>query len=145
MVVQIMPLAGADIPTYVRVELEAFRSHPRISMLWPNGYTDDLYAYYEAGKTKSFHEPDTRFIKAVDDTMGEILGVSEVTFALDLAKNAARSPPSTDEQPPANWPAGGNWELKRYFKINTFHLLADSFTGKPYIRMFKASGMIDQH
>ena len=134
--VQVVPLTEADIPTFVHIELEAFRPHPRIPMLWPNGYTSELYAYYEANKSKDLKDPDTRFIKAVDDTTGDIMGVSQITFALDLSKNAAQPRPDPNAQPPANWPKGGNWELKRYFKVNTFDLLQESFAGKPYICMF---------
>ncbi|KAK3065652.1 hypothetical protein LTR53_018182, partial [Teratosphaeriaceae sp. CCFEE 6253] len=59
----VCPLKETDIPQFVRLELEAFRPHPRIPMLWPRGYTDDLYAFYEARKSKSFHDPDCRVIK----------------------------------------------------------------------------------
>lgn len=143
--VQVVPLAEADIPTFVRIELEAFRSHPRIPMLWPNGYTSDLYAYYEANKAKAFVEPSTRLIKAVDDTTGDIMGVSQITFALDPEKNAAQSRPDPNAQPPPNWPKGGNWELKQYFKVNTFDLLRESFAGKPYICMLSPQNIVLCH
>ena len=88
MSLSIEPLEETDIPRYVRLELEAFRSHPRIPMLWRRGYTDDLYAFYEDSKTKSYNDPQCRFMKAVDEKTGDIIAVSQWTFALDVAKNA---------------------------------------------------------
>lgn len=134
MAVSIRPLEEADIPTFVRVELEAFRPHPRIPMLWPKGYTDDLYAFYESRKTVIFRDKECRFMKAVEDKTDEIVAVSEWTFALDAQANAKEQPIDYDEAPPANWPEGGNWELRRFFKIEWEKWRRENLAAKPYIR-----------
>ncbi|TKA70600.1 hypothetical protein B0A55_06704 [Friedmanniomyces simplex] len=131
----ICPLQEADIPEFVRLELEAFRPHPRIRMLWPRGFTDDLYAYYEGGKTKSFQDQNCRLMKAVDEPTGEIMGVSEWDFQLDPSANAESQPSDPNERPPANWPVGGNWEMRKFFKVEWENWTRATFAGKPYIEL----------
>ncbi|KAK0334469.1 hypothetical protein LTR91_007241 [Friedmanniomyces endolithicus] len=131
----ICPLQETDIPAYARLELEAFRTHPRINMLWPRGYTDDLYAYYEERKSKSFHDKDCHIMKAVDDQTGEILGVSEWDFHLDPDATAKSQPTDPNEQPPANWPRSGNWEIRRFFVLEWEQWTRETFAGKPYIEL----------
>ena len=71
MTITIAPLLESDVPEFVRVELAAFKSHPRIPMLWPRGYTDDLYAYMEAGKRDSLNDPEVRLRSRCSEAMGE--------------------------------------------------------------------------
>lgn len=142
--IKIVPLQEEDIPAFVRIELEAFRSHPRIPMLWPNGYQPDLYAYMETRKYKDFLSPNSRFIKAVDEETGKIVGVSLFTLALDPEQNAEERPTREDEQPPEDWPEGGNWELKRFFAIKSHWLPIESFARRPYIRMLCCSTSKEQ-
>lgn len=134
MKISILPAVETDIPTLVRIELEAFRDHPRIPILWPNGYQPDVYAFYETKKIKALQNPDYHLLKAVDDDTGEIVGGSEVTFCLDPEKTATEQPMAQNAPSPENWPEGGNWPLRRYFTINSYHLARNSFAGKPYIR-----------
>jgi hypothetical protein len=131
----VLPLEQDEIPRYVRIELEAFRSHPRIPMMWPRGYTDDLYAFYEASKTKSFEDPECRFMKAVDKQTGDIVAVSEWTFALDPVKNAGAEPVDPNGLAPDNWPVAGNWGIRRFFTLNLEKWRKIHLAGKPYIRM----------
>jgi hypothetical protein len=131
----IVPLEREDIPSFVRVELEAFRSHPRIKMLWPRGYTDDLYAYYEANKSKAFDDPQCRFMKAVDNATGELVAVSQWTFSLDTKYQTSQEPIDPNKAPPGNWPIDGNWEMKRFFDINSEKWTNEYLTGRPYISM----------
>ena len=114
MPITVAPLDEADIPKFVRIELEAFRSHPRIPALWPNGYTPDLYQFYEHEKLESFHHPNRRLIKAIDSDTGDTIAASEWTFALDTNAQAKKKPMDPLAEPPANWPAGGNWEMRRF-------------------------------
>ena len=137
MPITVSPLTKNEIRTFVQVELESFRSHPRTPMMWRNGYTDELYAYCEAYKMKSFQEnPTNKFMKAVDSDTDEIVGVCEWTFALDPEANAKTELPDPNAAPPADWPPGGNWELRTYYKINLQKILREFFAGKPYICMF---------
>lgn len=135
MSVTISPLTRDEIPTFVKIELAAFQNHPRIPMLWPRGYTADLYAYYEANKNESFDDSESRFVKAVDDATGDIVAVSQWTFSQNLGKQRERKPTNPDEQPPENWPIEGNWELKRFFKLNTEKWEKAWLEGEPYIGM----------
>ncbi|KAI7277185.1 hypothetical protein KC335_g123 [Hortaea werneckii] len=64
MTITVLPLQAADIPAFVRLELEAFRTHPRMPMLWPRGFTSDLHAYYENNKLQSLQEETSRICKA---------------------------------------------------------------------------------
>lgn len=100
--------------------------------LWPRGYTDDLYAFYESEKRESLNDPDCRLIKAVDEATGRMVAVSEWSFALDLNKQS-HEPPSLDALPPHNWPAGGNWALRRFFTLNLEKWKQQYLSGKPYI------------
>lgn len=136
MAITVKPLDEADIPAFVRVELEAFRPHPRIPMLWPRGYTDDLYAFYEDRKTTSYHDPAQRLVKAVDDETGDIVAASEWTFVLDAEAEAKKEPSDPNEQPPPNWPEGGNWDLRTFFKLEWEKWRREMFAGKPYIGMY---------
>lgn len=136
MTIKVHPLQPADIPAFVRLELEAFRTHPRMPMLWPRGFTPDLYAYYEDSKTQSLQKEASRIIKAVDDETGEIVAVAQWTFALDGKAEGNRTVQFTNEQPPANWPEGGNWELRRFFKMEWEAWRAAMMGEKPYIRTY---------
>jgi hypothetical protein len=133
MPITISPLTENDIPEFVRVELEAFRSHPRIPMLWPRGYTEDLYAYMESGKRDSLRDPECQIIKAVDDETGKIVAVSEWMFCLDVEKQLTKEPVDPNGRPPANWPEGGNWEMKRFYNLNLEKWTNAYLTGKPYM------------
>ncbi|KAK5169673.1 uncharacterized protein LTR77_005651 [Saxophila tyrrhenica] len=135
MPVTISPLQRSDIPLFVRIELEAFRSHPRIPMLWPRGYTDDLYAYYESNKNRTFDDPECQFLKAVDDETGKMVAVSEWTFSLDTKKQAENEAVDPNGAPPANWPIDGNWELKRFFSVNSEKWNREWLKGQPYIEL----------
>ncbi|KAI7482365.1 NAD(P)-binding protein [Hortaea werneckii] len=135
MTINVLPLQPADIPAFVRLELEAFRTHPRMPMLWPRGFTSDLYAYYENNKTQSLQKETSRILKAVDDETGEIVAVAQWTFALEGNEERNRTSKFADEQPPANWPEGGNWELRRFFKIEWEAWRAKTMGGKPYIEL----------
>ena len=102
-------------------------------MLWPRGYTQDLYAYYESNKTKGFHDAENRYVKAIDSNSGQIVAVSEWTFALDVGKQANKDAVDPYGQPPDNWPINGNWELRRFFERNTEKWVEQHLSGKPYI------------
>ncbi|EMC92690.1 hypothetical protein BAUCODRAFT_52542, partial [Baudoinia panamericana UAMH 10762] len=133
MAITILPLLEADIPSFVKIELEAFRSHPRMPMLFPMPYQDDLYAFYNERKTISFRDDECRFMKAVDDETGNIVAVSEWTFSLDSNKTAIARLSDPNEQPPANWPKGGNWGLRQWFKIEWEEWRRENLAGKAYI------------
>ena len=133
MTITISPLLETDIPEFVRVELEAFRSHPRIPMLWPRGYTEDLYAYMESNKKSSLHDPECQIIKAVDDSTGKIMAISEWMSCLDIEKQLQKEPVDPNGSPPANWPKGGNWEMKRFYNLNLEEWTNEYLTGKPYM------------
>lgn len=134
MSVSIKPVEAADIPAFARLQLEAFASHPRTPMMWRKGYTDQVYTYHETKTAQSLHDPGCRLIKAVDDETGAMVGVSEITFALDVERNRNQKPAGEDVSPPENWPEGGNWEMRQWYKRNGFALLQESFDGVPYIR-----------
>lgn len=133
MPITILPLQASDIPAFVRLEIEAFRTHPRMPMLWPRGFTSDLYAYYENSKNQSLQKETSRIRKAVDDETGEIVAVAQWTFALEGNEERSRTSRFANEQPPANWPEGGNWELRRFFKIEWEAWRAEMMGGNPYI------------
>lgn len=133
MPISVSPLLPTDIPASARLELEAFRSHPRIPMLWRAGYTPDLYAFYESTKRDGLADPESRYMKAVDDETGQLMAVSELTFVLDSEKHAReKEPVDPDGQPPENWPVRGNWELRRFFSLNTERWERQWLGGKPY-------------
>jgi hypothetical protein len=142
MAIDISPLERDEIPSFVRLELEAFRSHPRIPMLWRRGYTDDLYAYCEANKAESLEDSECRFMKAVDSETGKMIAVSEWTFSLDTAKQNGNEPLDPNGMPPANWPIDGNWELRRFFNINLEKWTKEYLIGKPYISMLYLLTMV---
>ncbi|RMY73871.1 hypothetical protein D0863_03599 [Hortaea werneckii] len=135
MPITILPLQAADIPAFVRLELEAFRTHPRMPMLWPRGFTSDLHAYYENNKLQSLQKEASRIRKVVDDETGEIVAVAQWTFALEGDEQRNKISQFTDEQPSANWPEGGNWEIRRFFKIEWEAWRAETMGGKPYIEL----------
>ncbi|KAI7088378.1 hypothetical protein KC356_g3289 [Hortaea werneckii] len=135
MTINVLPLQPADIHAFVRLELEDFRTHPRMPMLWPRGFTPDLYAYYENNKAQSLQKETSRILKAVDDETGEIVAVAQWTFALRGKDDGSKTLQFTDDQPPANWPEGGNWELRRFFKIEWETWRAKTMGGKPYIEL----------
>lgn len=136
MPITLSPLERDDIPTFIRIELDAFRSHPRIPMLWPRGYTDDLYAYYEANKNESFDDPECQFMKATDDDTGKIVAVSEWSFCLDVTKQAEKEAVDQNGQQPANWPIDGNWKLKHFFRLNSEKWTNEYLKAQPYISKF---------
>ena len=139
MKISISPLQQEEVPEFTRIELEAFRSHPRIPMLWRRGYTDDVYEFYNANKTKSFQDDECGFTKAVDATTGETVAVSEWTFALDPAKQAAKEPVDPNGTPPEHWPLEGNWELRRFFDLNLEKWTKQYLNGRAYISMMRSS------
>ena len=133
MTVTVCPLEENEISEFVRIELEAFRSHPRIAMLWRRGYTEDVYAFYEANKRESFQDPSCHLMKAMDDETGKILAVSEWMFAPDPTRHAHKDTVDPNGEPPANWPADGNWEMRRFFNLNSEKWTSEYLTGRPYI------------
>ncbi|KAI6876139.1 NAD(P)-binding protein [Hortaea werneckii] len=86
-----------DIPAFVRLELEAFRTHPRMPMLWPRGFTSDLHAYYENSKNQSLQKEASRIRKAVNDETGEIVAVAQWTFALEGDEERSKTSQFIDE------------------------------------------------
>ena len=135
MSIALLPLEQADVPAYARLELKAFRSHPRIRMLWPRGYTDDLYAFYESNKNESLQDPECRMMKAVDNETGRIVAVSEWVFALDVEAQLKKDPVDPNATPPDNWPIDGNWPLRHFFTLNLEKWTKQYLKGKPYISM----------
>ena len=133
MSITLSPLERDEIPAFVRLELEAFKSHPRTAMMWPRGYTEDLYAFREANKSEGFDDPDCQFIKAVDDTTGNMIAVSEWVFSLDTTKQLEKKPMDPNADPPANFPVDGNWPLRRFFALNLEKWTKEYLTGEPYI------------
>ena len=134
MTITVAPLTEADLPTFVQIELEAFRSHPRFPMLWPRGYTDDLYAYYLANKRASFDNQACHLFKAVDELTGNIIACSEWTYVLDpVAQARDRIPVDPNGPPPANFPHDGNWAIKRFFDLNLEKWERRYLTGKAHI------------
>ncbi|EME88752.1 uncharacterized protein MYCFIDRAFT_80126 [Pseudocercospora fijiensis CIRAD86] len=93
MKISILPAIEKDIPSLVHIELEAFRSHPRIPILWPNGYQPDVYTFYSSRKLQELHDPNTHLLKAIDEETGQIVGASEIKFCLDPEKNATEISP----------------------------------------------------
>ena len=82
--------------------------------------TPDLYAYKESGDLVSLRDPTSHMFKAVvdDDEDGRrILATAEWTFNLDPELEAARESTREDAPPPSNWPADGNWPLRRFYKM----------------------------
>ena len=136
MTITVSQLEESEIPDFVRIEIEAFRSHPRIPMLWRRGYTEDVYDFYEAGKKESYHDPDGRLIKAVDNETGTIVAASEWTFALDPVKQANKNPIDPYGHPPANWLIDGNWELRRFFDLNLEKWIRDYLKDEPFISIY---------
>ncbi|KAF2771517.1 acyl-CoA N-acyltransferase [Teratosphaeria nubilosa] len=120
MAMKMQPLQAADIPAYVQVELEAFRTHPRMPMLYPRGYTPDL---------------DARIFKVVDERTGKIVACSEWTFALDPKKTAESIAIDPDEQAPPNYPEGGNWAITRFYKNEWEKWRRETLAGKAYITL----------
>lgn len=97
MPITILPLQTSDIPAFVRLELEAFRTHPRMPMLWPRGFTSDLHAYYENSKNQSLQKEASRIRKAVNDETGEIVAVAQWTFALEGDEERSKTSQFIDE------------------------------------------------
>lgn len=134
MPISISPLLPTEIPASARLELEAFRSHPRIPMLWRAGYTPDLYAFYEFTKRDGLADPESRYMKAVDDETGQMMAVAEWAFVLDPEKHDREKEPVDPEgRPPGNWPERGNWELRRFFSLNTERWESEWLSSNPYI------------
>lgn len=133
MPVRIIPLEEADIPAKCRLELEVFRHHPRIPMQWPNGYTPDLYAFKESEDGEGFPDPSNAFFKAIDDGTGELLATAEWSFCLEPMERGEGGGFTEETPPPPGWPEGGNWPLKRFYKIN-FQRMKKEYLGKePYL------------
>ncbi|KAH9840367.1 acetyltransferase [Teratosphaeria destructans] len=132
---EIQPLQETAIPASVDVELEAFRSHPRMPMLYPRGYTPDLYAFYTRQKTQKFHDSDVRVFKVVDPKTGKMVACSEWNFALDPKKASESIVIDPDEPPPPNYPEGGNWAITRFSKNEWEKWRHITLTGKPYISL----------
>ena len=132
MTITIQPMAEGDLANFTNIELEAFRPHPRIPMLWPRGYTHDLYAYYNRCKVDSYHDPNEQFMKAVDET-GSMIAASEWIFNMDVNVEAKKIAPSRNEPPPSDWPTDGNWRYKLASKIEWAKWQRKLFAGRPYI------------
>ncbi|KAF2715914.1 acyl-CoA N-acyltransferase [Polychaeton citri CBS 116435] len=136
MTIEIRPLQESDIPTFVHVELDAFKPHPRTPIMWPRGYTSDLYAFSEAGKRKGFLDGRQRYMKAVDTTTDVIVGVTEWTFNTENPKDYGQQElPDQNAQPPSNWPIGGNWILRQWYKGNIKKILNERVAGEPFIML----------
>lgn len=135
---QVSPLEERDIPAYTRVELEAFKSHPRTPMLWTHGYTSAVYAYNEAGKRRGLDDPHEHALKCIDLESGQLVAGATYTFAFkeENGQILAADPPEPvkdDEPPPPNWPAGGNWSMRRFYTINTPKVVQAHVGEQPYI------------
>jgi len=133
MTITVEPMDEADVQTFVRIELEAFRSHLRMPMMWPRGYTDDLYAFYDDRKMESYNDSKQCLIKAVDNETGKIIGASEWTFAVDPTADGKKPHVDPNEQPPPNWPKEGNWPLRLFFKIEWEKWRREALDERPYI------------
>ena len=133
MPIDIEPLLKDDIPTKIRIELEAFKHHPRIPMMWANGYNAELYSFKESEDRADYDDPNNYYWKAVDAETGEIIAVAEWTFHLDAEAEALQKPVAPDAPPPDGWPEGGNWPLRRFYKINFQRMKGEYLTGTPYI------------
>jgi len=131
MPISLHPLVQADIPAFVNIELEAFRSHPRMPMLFPRGYTPDLYAFYHTSKLKAFNDPESRMWKAVDDESGEIIGCLQMTVKVD-GDGDANEVESGNSTPMDGWPEGGNWEMRQWFARNGRKMIEESFRGRGF-------------
>nr|POF04177.1 hypothetical protein CFP56_21932 [Quercus suber] len=129
----VIPVTEADLPTFRDIELAAFRSHPRMAMLWPKGHTPAMLAFSLERKRTSFHDPESRFMQAVDDATGTVLAGSQWTFALDPDANAAKPVAESDEAPPASWPVEGNWAMSLFFKREWQMYLKQTFGRKAYV------------
>ena len=132
MTITIQTLEEADVPTFVSMELEAFRPHPRMAMLFPRGYTADLFAYYEHGKFDSCGTPNERLLKAVDES-GKMIAGSEWTFTLDVEAEAEKTIIGPDEPPPSDWPTDGNWQIRLSSKREWASWKREVFAGRLYI------------
>jgi len=75
----------------------------------------------------------------VDEATGRMMAASEWQFAFDPKATAAKPPTDPHVQPPANWPEGGNWKLRRFFKLAWEEWKRDTLGGKPYIGLSIAS------
>jgi hypothetical protein len=121
---------GALQPSDPERTSETLLTHLPITSI---GYTDDLYAYYEANKHESFDDPDCHLIKAVDDNTRKLVAVSEWTFALDTVNQAEHEAVDPNAQPPKNWPVDGNWELRHFFTLNSEKWTNEHLKGQPHI------------
>lgn len=138
MSLQIVPLDRNDVPAYARVELEAFRSHPRTPMVWTEGYNDSVYAYNENSKYNSLQDANEHSLKCFETGTGKMVAGATYTFAFRTEGNrtVAIEPPkpiAEDAPPPPNWPVGGNWGIARFYKINTPKVIQQYLGGEPYI------------
>nr|OQO16101.1 hypothetical protein B0A51_17067 [Rachicladosporium sp. CCFEE 5018]OQO19395.1 hypothetical protein B0A51_11269 [Rachicladosporium sp. CCFEE 5018] len=134
MPISILPAEEADIPTIVRLQLAAFASHPRIPMQWPRGYTPDLYAYKEIGDRGDFQDAANHYWKAIDAESRAMVACADWSFHLS---QAAEQFDGINERsgPPDDWPEGGNWELKRFYRLNTRRMIRDYIGKEPYIML----------
>lgn len=138
MSLQVVALDRSDIPAYARVELEAFKSHPRTPMVWTKGYTPAVYAYNESGKQKGFGDPAEHSLKCFDTRTGQMVAGATYSFVFTEADGVVHAvgppePVKEDAPPPANWPEGGNWAITRFYKINTPKVIQQHLGGQPYI------------
>ena len=142
MAITIQPLLKEDIPTKIRIELEAFKNHPRIPMMWANGYNAELYSFKESEDRDGYDQANNYYWKAVDSETGEIIAAAEWSFRLDVEADAQQKPVDEETPPPADWPEGGNWPLRRFYKINFQRMKREYLGGKPYIsRLTTSSSM----
>lgn len=60
--------------------------------------------------------------------------MAEWTFALDPSTQANKDSFDPHGPPPPNWPAGGNWEMRRFFNLNSEKWTTAYMQEKRYIR-----------
>ncbi|KAK6436650.1 hypothetical protein LTR95_007152 [Oleoguttula sp. CCFEE 5521] len=103
-------------------------------MQWPRGYTPDLYAYKEIGDRGDFQDPANHYWKAVDSKTKEMVACADWGFHLESKVEECEG--LTEESgPPEDWPEGGNWKLKRFYRLNTGRMIKQYIGEKPYIML----------
>lgn len=131
-------LQVADIPSYTEVELSAFKSHPRTPMIWTKGQNASVHAYINDRKQAELQNPKEPSMKCIDVTSGKLVAGATYTFAFEVqdGRPIATAPAESiaeDAPPPSNWPDGGNWNIVRWYKINTPRIVQQYMGGRPFI------------
>ncbi|KAK6442698.1 hypothetical protein LTR95_001057 [Oleoguttula sp. CCFEE 5521] len=134
MPISILPAVEADIPAISRLQVAAFASHPRMPMQWPCGYTADFYAYKEMGDREDFQDSANHYWKAIDSETGEMVACADWSFHLESEVEAGERL-TVESGPPESWPEGGNWDLKRFYRLNTRRMIGDYIGKQPYIML----------